>query len=483
MVRAEFGELRVGRGLPRGENRRAAGWTGAAVLALGFAGLILIGTLLLLLPVATAAGMSAPPSVALFTATSAVCVTGLAVVETGSYWSRFGQVVIMLLIELGGVGFGAGATMLFWLIGRNISLNDRRMLREIVPGTNLDQVVRTSVAIVGVSVAIQAIGALILFAGWLPRYPVGEAAFLALFHAISAFCNAGFDVFGTVGQPGISMGAERHNPVILMPITLLVLLGGLGFPVIGELAAWRPRRVRLQHPATGRLPQPRPPLSLNARLVLVAHLGLFVFGIVAFWLLEFSNPRTFGSAAPGSQFLDAVNTSLYPRSVGFGSIPLDSFRSTSLLLLLVLMFVGTASAGTGGGVKVNTVAALFAGAAGTVAGRPRPELFKRTLSQESINKALTVVLISGIVIVGATLLLSLTDPALALTHALFEVVSAFSTVGLTMDTTARLSEAGRVIIELMMFIGRLGPLTLVVLLAARERAPYVTYAEEPVLIG
>ena len=340
-MRAEFGDLRVGRRLPHGENRRAAGWTGAAVLALGFAGLILIGTLLLLLPVATAAGMSAPPSVALFTATSAVCVTGLAVVETGSYWSRFGQVVIMLLIELGGVGFGAGATMLFWLIGRNISLNDRRMLREIVPGTNLDQVVRTSVAIVGVSVAIQAIGALILFAGWLPRYPVGEAAFLALFHAISAFCNAGFDVFGTVGQPGISMGAERHNPVILMPITLLVLLGGLGFPVIGELAAWRPRRVRLQHPATGRLPQPRPPLSLNARLVLVAHLGLFVFGIVAFWLLEFSNPRTFGSAAPGGQFLDAVNTSLYPRSVGFGSIPKKAQIVSSLSARATAMDAGS----------------------------------------------------------------------------------------------------------------------------------------------
>jgi trk system potassium uptake protein TrkH len=469
--------------LPRGENRRAAGWTGAAVLALGFVGLIVAGTLLLLLPAATAAGSSAPFSVALFTATSAVCVTGLGVVETGLYWSRFGQVIILLLIELGGVGFGAGATLLFWLIGRNISLNERRMLREIVPGTNLDQVVRTSLAIVGVSVAIQAVGALVLFLGWLPRYPAGEAAFLALFHAVSAFCNAGFDVFGAVGQPGVSMGAERHNPVTIVPIALLVLLGGLGFPVIGELAAWRPRRVRLQHPATGRLPQPRPALSLNARLVLVAHLGLFVLGIAIFWLLEFSNPRTFGGQNIGGQFLDAVNTSLYPRSVGFGSIPLNSFRATSLLLLLVLMFVGTASAGTGGGVKVNTVAALFAGAAGTVAGRPRPELFKRTLSQESINKALTVVLISGVVIVSATFMLALTDPALALNHALFEVISAFSTVGLTLDTTGRLSEPGRVIIELMMFIGRLGPLTLVVLLAARERAPRVTYAEEPVLIG
>lgn len=482
-MREEFRERSAGRGLPRGENRRAAGWTGAAVLALGFVGLIVAGTLLLLLPAATAAGSSAPFSVALFTATSAVCVTGLGVVETGLYWSRFGQVIILLLIELGGVGFGAGATLLFWLIGRNISLNERRMLREIVPGTNLDQVVRTSLAIVGVSVAIQAVGALVLFLGWLPRYPAGEAAFLALFHAVSAFCNAGFDVFGAVGQPGVSMGAERHNPVTIVPIALLVLLGGLGFPVIGELAAWRPRRVRLQHPATGRLPQPRPALSLNARLVLVAHLGLFVLGIAIFWLLEFSNPRTFGGQNIGGQFLDAVNTSLYPRSVGFGSIPLNSFRATSLLLLLVLMFVGTASAGTGGGVKVNTVAALFAGAAGTVAGRPRPELFKRTLSQESINKALTVVLISGVVIVSATFMLALTDPALALNHALFEVISAFSTVGLTLDTTGRLSEPGRVIIELMMFIGRLGPLTLVVLLAARERAPRVTYAEEPVLIG
>lgn len=453
-------------------------------IALGFAGLIAVGTLLLLLPAATAEGRSASVSVALFTATSAVCVTGLALVDTGTYWSRFGQIVIMGLVELGGVGFGASATFLFWLLGRNISLSDRLLLREIVPGSTLAQVARTSLAVLGISLVIQAVGALILFLGWLARYPVGDAAYLAVFHTISAFCNAGFDVFGTVGQPGVSLAPDRHNPFIILPIALLVLIGGFGFPVIGELAAWRPLHLAQRLRWTRRrLTEVRPPLSLNTRLVVVAHLGLFVLGTVVIWLLESRNPGTLRSVDLGGQFLDALNAAVYTRSAGFVTVPFTAFQSTTLLVVMMLMFVGTASAGTGGGVKVNTVAAILASVGATLVGRPRPVLFKRTLTQESVNKALVVVVLAVLVITGATFVLSLTEPEIPVERLLFEVVSAFSTVGLTLDITPRLSEAGRVVIELMMFAGRLGPLTLVLLLTTQEQATRVTYAEEPVLVG
>ena len=474
-----------------GKARAAGPWGGPAplraglTLALGFATLIGAGTLLLLLPAATAQGSSAPLSVALFTATSAVCVTGLTVVETGTYWSRLGQIIILSLLELGGVGFGAAATFLFWLIGRNISLTDRLALREIVPGSTLAQVVRSSLLIVAISLVIQAGGALVLFAAWLFKYSVGDAAYLALFHTISAFCNGGFDVLGTVGYPGTSLASERNNPLVILPIGLLVLIGGLGFPVITELVTWRPlRRLRhrgwTEHRTRARVP---PPLSLNTRLVLVAHLGLFVVGAVLIGLLEARNPQSLGGEGWRQQALDIFMAAINPRSSGFMTEPVTAFRPTTILVILLLMFIGAASAGTGGGVKVNTVATLFAGVGATLAGRPRPTLFKRTLTQESINKALVVVVLSALAIATATFALSLTEPAIALEHLLFEVVSAFSTVGLSLDVTPRLSEPGRLIVELMMFAGRLGPLSLVLVLAAREQAPRVTYAEEPVLVG
>jgi trk system potassium uptake protein TrkH len=453
------------------------------MLVAGFAGVIVLGTLLLMLPFSTTSGQPAPLSTALFTSTSAVCVTGLAVVDTGTYWSRFGQTVIALLVLLGGIGFGAAATLLFWAIGRNIGLSDRLMLQQMLPHTGHGgQVVRTSIYIVSVSLLIVAGGSVVLFPGWAARYPVGEAAYLAIFHSISAFCNAGFDLFGALEGPGVSLATDRHNPFTILPIAMLVLVGGLGFPVIGELASWRPRRPYHLTRSDSQA-RPRPPLSLHARLVLVAHLGLFVLGIILFWWIEGRNPSTLGGQPPGGQIVDAVNTSIYPRSAGFSTIPLTAFDPTSLLLMLMLMFVGTGSAGTGGGVKVNTIATLFASVAATVQGRPRPELFKRTLTQESINKALVVVVISASVIAAATFALTVTEPQISVERLLFEVVSAFSTVGLSLDVTARLSEAGRVIIELMMFAGRLGPLTLVVLLSAREQAPRLVYVEEPVLVG
>jgi trk system potassium uptake protein TrkH len=454
-------------------------------LALGFAALIGVGTLLLLLPGATAAGRSAPLSVALFTATSAVCVTGLTVVDTGTYWSHLGQMIILGLLEVGGVGFGASATLLFWLIGRNISLTDRLALRELVPGSTLAQVVRTSLLIVGVSLIIQALGALVLFAAWLLKYPAGDAAYLALFHTISAFCNGGFDVFGTVGYPGASLAPERNNPLVIVPIGLLVLIGGLGFPVITELVTWRPlRRMRRRGWTEPHVrARPRPPLSLNTRLVLVAHLGLFVLGGVLIGLLEFRNPQSLGGEGLNQQSLDIFTAAVNPRSGGFMTEPLTAFRPTTILVVLVLMFIGAASAGTGGGVKVNTIAALLAGVGATLAGRPRPQLFKRTLTQESINKALVVVVLAAGVIAAATFMLSLTEPAIALEHLLFEVVSAFSTVGLSLDVTPRLSEVGRLIIHHNMKARRQGPLTHLQVLSAREQAPRVTYAEEPVLVG
>jgi trk system potassium uptake protein TrkH len=470
----------------RGRSRAAppAVRVSALIAVAGFGVAILAGTLLLMLPASAAAGRSAPVSTALFTAVSAVCVTGLSVVDTGSFWSPFGHWVIMALVELGGLGFGAYATFLFWLVGRNISLSDRLNLQAMLPGSALNTVARTAAYIIGATLITQAIGAIVLFVHWADTMPMGRAAFFAVFHSVAAFCNAGFDLFGSLGAPGVSLGSERHSLTVMAAVTSLVIIGGLGFPVLSELVSWRPRGLRQRrgesNPAAN---LPRPPLSLNARLVLVSHLGLFLASIVVIWLIEWDNPNTMGGQPAGNQFIDAVNAAAFPRSAGFNTIPLVTFTQTSLFFMLVLMFVGSASAGTGGGVKVNTVATLLASVGATIAGRPRPQIFKRSLPQESINKALAVVVVSALVLSLGTLALSISDTQIPVANLVFEAVSAFSTVGLSLNVTPELSEPGRVIVELLMFVGRLGPLTMVGLLSSRERPQPYNYAEEPVLIA
>jgi trk system potassium uptake protein TrkH len=456
----------------------------ALIAVVGFAVAILLGTVLLLLPVATVEGRSAPVSTALFTAVSAICVTGLAVVDTGSFWSPFGHWVIMGLVEVGGLGFGAYATFLFWLVGRNISLSDRLNLQAMLPGSALNTVARTAAYVIGATLITQTIGAIVLFIHWVGTMPLGTAAFFAVFHSVASFCNAGFDLFGSLGAPGVSLGPERHSLTVMAAVTSLVIIGGLGFPVLSELAAWRPRGFRQRRgesdPAAN---LPRPPLSLNARLVLVSHLGLFIASILVIWIIEWDNPNTLGGQPAGNQLIDAVNAAAFPRSAGFSTIPLVTFTQTSLFFMLVLMFVGSASAGTGGGVKVNTVATLLASVGATIAGRPRPQIFKRSLPQESINKALAVVVVSALVLSLGTLALSISDPQIPVASLVFEAVSAFSTVGLSLNVTPELSGPGRVIVELLMFVGRLGPLTMVGLLSSRERPQPYNYVEEPVLIA
>jgi trk system potassium uptake protein TrkH len=384
-----------------------------------------------------------------------------------------------MLLQLGGIGFGASATFLFWLVGRNISLSDRLQLSSMFPGTSAHRIARMAGFITLLSLGIQAVGALFLFVQWVNRYPADQAFFFSLFHSAAAFCNAGFDLFGSVGAPGVSLGLDRHNPFVIFPLAALALLGGLGFPVLYELESRRRER---------RIPSPkgravRPPLSLHARLALFSHLGLFVFSILLFFLLEFRNPATLGSQPLGNQIIDATALSANARSNGFATFSPLALAPSSLLILLMLMFIGTASAGTGGGIKVNTVATLFASVVATVSGRRRPQLFKRSLSQDSVNQALVVLMVFPALLALGLFLLSITDGGIALDRLMFEVVSAFATVGLSLDVTPRLSEWGRIIIELLMFIGRLGPLTLVILLAAREHPSSVTYAEEPVLVG
>jgi trk system potassium uptake protein TrkH len=450
----------------------------------GFVVAIAIGTALLSVPLATADGKPASVSTALFTAVSAVCVTGLVVVDTGSFWSPFGQWVIMLLVEIGGLGFGAYATFLFLLVGRNISLSDRLNLQAMLPGSTLNTIWRTAGYILGATLVTQAVGAIVLYIHWSGKLAPDTAAFFAAFHAVAAFCNAGFDLFGSLGAPGSSLAPERHSFALIGTASLLAIIGGLGFPVLSEIASWRPRRFRRWRAEQRMEPVlPRPPLSLNARLVLVSHLGLFLASIPVIWLIEWDNVKTMAGESLGLQFTDAMGAAAFPRSAGFTSIPLLNFSQTSLFFMLVLMFIGSASAGTGGGVKVNTVATLFASVGATMLGRPRPQIFKRSLPQESINKALAVVVVSAVMLSLGSLALSITDPQIPVENLVFEAVSAFSTVGLSLDVTAHLSEPGRAITEVMMFVGRLGPLTMVALLSSRERPQPYNYVEEPVLIA
>jgi trk system potassium uptake protein len=389
-----------------------------------------------------------------------------------------------VLVEVGGLGFGAYATFLFWLVGRNISLTDRLHLQALLPGSALNTVARTALYILGATLVTQALGAIVLFVHWAGTLPLDTAAFFAVFHAVTAFCNAGFDIFGSVGLPDASLGPERHSVAVMAAISSLVVIGGLGFPVLSEVVNWRPRWFRWRRGEQGfTSKEPSLPLSLNARLVLVSHLGLFAASVVVIWLIELNNPNTLGGQPAGNQWIDAVNAAAFPRTAGFFTITPLAFTQSTLFLVLVLMFIGSASAGTGGGVKVNTVATLLASVGATIAGRPRPQIFKRSLPQESINKALAVVVVSSVVLSLGSLALSISDPGIPIEGLVFEAVSAFSTVGLSLNVTPELSEPGRVIVELLMFVGRLGPLTMVALLSSRERPQPYNYVEEPVLIA
>ena len=438
-----------------------------SVLALGFLAVILLGTVLLALPAASENGRSVGLFDSLFTATSAVCVTGLVVVDTGTAFSLFGQIVLLILIQIGGLGFMVFATMIMVVLGRKISLKGRILIRESMNGASLSDLGRLTRLYLLLALVIELAGAIVLSVRFVPLFGWKHGLWMALFHAVSAFCNAGFDLFGNYD----SLTAFSDDPLVLLTVAVLIILGGLGFAVI--LETLRERRGFRN-------------LSLHTRIVLLTTSGLLLAGTLFFWLAERTNPETLAARGEGEKVLNAFFQSVTMRTAGFNSFDLSRFSGGSKLFSSVLMMTGASPASTGGGIKTTTVAVLALLMMSVVRGDSEVNISKRRLPDEITRRALAVaVLFLTILLTGTMIILLVEGGRFPLEDILFEAASAMGTVGVSAIGTPNLSSAGRAVLLPMMFLGRVGPLTLALAVAKRQSSirSASKYPEERIMIG
>lgn len=433
------------------------------VLVTGFALLILLGALLLTLPIATQDGLSLSFLNAVFTSTSAVCVTGLVVVDTGTTFSYFGQWVILFLIQVGGLGFMTFATMFALVLGKRITHKERLLLQEALNQVSVEGIVRLAKSVLLISFSIEAIGAFVLTLRWSSDFGFPKALYYGLFHSVSAFNNAGFDLFGNFS----SLTSYVSDPIINITIMLLIICGGLGFMVLRNILAYREKK-----------------FGLHTKIVLQVSGALILLGAAFILMIEFTNPKTLGPLPIGTKVLAAFFQSVSPRTAGFNTINLSDMHQTSILAMIVLMFIGASSGSTGGGIKTTTFIAIVSSVLSTYRGDADVIIERRTLSKEVIRKAWAITSTAVFLIFFMISILSLTENGDLLT-VLFEVTSAFGTVGLTLGITSHLSEIGRMAIILTMFIGRLGPLTLgfVLFQKRNKQTNQIKYPEERIMIG
>ncbi|WP_413381843.1 TrkH family potassium uptake protein [Alkalihalobacillus sp. 1P02AB] len=424
--------------------------------------LILVGSILLSLPISSK-GEAIPWLDALFTATSAVCVNGLVVIDTGASFSTFGQVVIMILIQIGGLGFMTLGVIIAILLGKKIGLRQQLVLQQTTQSNSRHGLVRLCLYIVLIAFAFELVAVTILTLRWVGDMGFQQAIYYALFHSVSAFNNAGFALWSD------SLSGYLNDPIVNLTIIMLFIFGGLGYIVIVELFQKRSWRK----------------FSLHTKVVLVTSGILILSGFSLLFLLESWNPATFGNMSWGERVSAALFQSTTPRSAGFNTIDIGSMLSSSQLLIIILMFIGASSGGTGGGIKTNTFVVLVLATLNTFRGGGQIHAFKRKIANETVMRALAVVTSSLACVLFVALLLTITEDMLEehFLEVLFEATSAFSTTGLSMGLTSELSPVGKIIVIFTMFVGRLGPLTLAYALAKKKRTSKIGYPEDHVLIG
>jgi trk system potassium uptake protein TrkH len=444
---------------------RAAPVRRPLLLVLGFAALIAIGTLILLLPV-SARGPGTDPLTALFTATSAVCVTGLVIVDTGTYWSPFGQVVIAALMQVGGLGFMIGVTALRVLFGRRPNLRERLVLQETGVLSRLGGGRALIVQTIAFALVCEAVGALLLWLRLAPRYGSVQGLWYAIFHAVSAFTNGSFDLFGGFR----SLGDFRQDPALLLTIAALIALGGLSVVTVTDLG--RARHWRR--------------LSLDSKVVLLGTAILLVGGTVLLLLTEWGNESSFGTLPLGHRVVNALLHATAARTAGFATWDLATADERTLFFMLGLMFLGGAPGSMAGGIKLTTAAVLIAAVVSTLRGRPEATLLERRIAAPQVGQALAVTLLAFLLIANVALAISLIEtggPRVPFLHVLFDVTSAFGTVGFSTGLPPASSAATKLLLVATMFIGRLGPVTFALALTDRGREERYRLPVEPLRIG
>lgn len=428
--------------------------------------LILAGTTLLLLP---GIGTTRPLyfNEAIFTAVSALAVTGLSIIAPGRDLTVLGQIVLLFLIQFGGVGFMVLAVVVFRLLGRQVLLQDRLALRDSLGLIRTTEIVRLSRRVLAVVVLFEGIGAFLLWLHWRNTLPLSEDKLVlyAIFHSVSAFCNAGFDLFG--GLPQFPNGVPNDG-ITLIILGVLIMLGGLGIPVTADLLSWRETRQ----------------LSLHSRITLFIIVLLTVSGTISIFLSETFHQGALHTVPIDQRFGLSLFQTISARTAGYAGFPaFESMAPGTQLSLLALMFIGASPASMGGGITTGTFAVMLFAMWSYARGRANTQIGRRVIGQQSIRKASAVLTISLIVVITATYLILITHPNATLDVVLFEVVSAFATCGLTLAFTSQLNIFGQIVIMFVMFWGRLGALTIVAALAVTRKKSLVTYPEEQILIG
>lgn len=435
----------------------------AQVLVLGFGALILIGATFLNLPVASVNGKSIGFIDALFTSASAVCVTGLVVVNTAAHWSMFGKIVILILIQVGGLGFMTMATLVALILGRKITLKDRLIIQEELNQFTLSGLVKLTKYVIVSTIMLESLGAFFLSLKFIPIYGPSTGIWFGIFHAISAFCNAGFDLIGSSMEPFVD------SPIVNITIGLLVIIGGLGYTVYIDITTQKNYKR----------------YSLHTKLVLIVTAILLVIGFFAILFLEYNNPDTLGSLSFGGKLLAALFQSIVPRTAGFNSINMGAVTSTSAFIIIILMFIGGSPGSTAGGIKTTSIGAIVLAIISVVRGKNDVEILKRRISVELVFRALAVTGIAFCIVSIVTMILTITESGASFLDIVFETVSAFATVGLSRGITPSLTIIGRLVITITMFIGRLGPLTMAFAFAKKrnKNKGVYRYAEERIIVG
>ncbi len=439
----------------------------AQLLSLSIGGFIIVGGLLLTLPAAAGPGRRVGMLDAFFTSTSAVCVTGLVVLDMPLDLSIFGQVIVMLLIQAGGLGYMAISTVVSAALGKTLTLQERLTLQEALNVQTMEGLIRFALTVFKLTLAFELAGALLLTIRWAGELGVARAAYFGLFHAVSAFNNAGFSLFSN------NLINHRADLVVNVVITTLIIAGGLGFVVLSEVL-WLRQRLAL---------------SLHTRFVLILTALLLAGGTLAIYLLERGNPRTLGGLSGGEALLAAYFQAVTPRTAGFNTIDIGALAFPTLFLMIVLMFIGASPGGTGGGVKTTTFGIMVAALWATVRGRDEASIFRRRLPTTLVARAFFISLIAFLALNLVAGIVLITE-ARELMPTLFETTSAFGTVGLStgqpgsvLSLSAYFSPTGKLLMMLMMFMGRVGPLTLALAVARGASRPRLRYPEGKVLIG
>ena len=438
-----------------------------SVLVLGFLAIILVGALLLALPAASRDGLSIGLFNSLFTATSAVCVTGLVAVDTGTTFSLFGQTLLIILIQVGGLGFMMFATMIMVMLGRRISLRGRMLIRESMNSASLSDLSGLARLYLTLALGIELLGAGLLSIRFIPMYGLLRGLWMALFHSVSAFCNAGFDLFGGYS----SLTAFAHDPLVLLTVAMLIVLGGLGFSVILEALHNR---------------QGFRGLSLHARIVLLLTPALLLAGMGFFLLAEWKNPDTLANLSTGDKLLNAFFQSATMRTAGFDTLDLSHMKDGSKLCSDLLMMIGASPASTGGGMKTTTVAVFVLLMVSAVKGESEVNVARRRFSGDVTRRALAVVALYLLIqIIGTMTITLIEDGKFGLSDVIFETSSAMGTVGVSSIGTPNLQTSSRAVLLPMMFLGRIGPLTLAIAVARRQgnARKLSKFPEERIMIG